>query len=294
MTGQPRSGPSSPVRRALLGTIAFILLGLLLFVLGIAPFVPELVGDASLDELARRPTVALLFTQGIGLTAAFGLSTWIVGNKALQLDLYQLRWKTSMGWSRGLGAGLVLGILPAATAMFLGITIGGAAWVPEGGSPFEYLSRLGFILLLLAPNALAEEIVFRGVPLVVLSDVLGRPAALVLLSIVFGLMHITNPDVSILALGNIALAGILLSLAFFSPGGMWTAFGAHLAWNGSLVALGAPVSGLPFEIPLIDYRMGGPSWLTGGEFGPEGGLVSTVTITAAIVLTAEWVRKRPT
>jgi hypothetical protein len=75
---------------------------------------------------------------------------------------------------------------------------------------------------------------------------------------------------------------------------MWTAFGAHLGWNGTLAALGAPVSGLPFQIPLVDYTMGGPPWLTGGSFGPEGGLLSTVAITAAIVLAAQWVRKDPT
>ena len=56
---------------------------------------------------------------------------------------------------------------------------------------------------------------------------------------------------------------------------MWTAFGAHLGWNATLAALAAPVSGLPFDIPYIDYRMGGPAWLTGGAFGPEGGLLAT-------------------
>ena len=59
---------------------------------------------------------------------------------------------------------------------------------------------------------------------------------------------------------------------------MWTAFGAHLGWNATLAALAAPVSGLPFDIPYIDYRMGGPAWLTGGAFGPEGGLLATVAL----------------
>jgi hypothetical protein len=74
---------------------------------------------------------------------------------------------------------------------------------------------------------------------------------------------------------------------------MWAAFGAHLGWNLTLALLGAPVSGLPFDIPLIDYTMGGPGWLTGGAFGPEGGLLSTLTLTTAIVLAVRWVRKDP-
>ena len=110
----------------------------------------------------------------------------------------------------------------------------------------------------------------------------------------FSLAHLDNPDVSARAIGNVALAGILLSLAFYSPGGMWTAFGAHLGWNATLAALGAPVSGLPFDIPYIDYTMGGPPWLTGGRFGPEGGLLGTIAITAAIFVAARWARKEAT
>jgi uncharacterized protein len=284
--------PPIPVSRAVLGILAFFLLGFFLLVLVVIPFAPIVVGKATLEELARRPTVGLLLLQGVGLLAAFGLATWVVA-RWLHLDRRELRWRAPLKWTRGLAGGLALGVLPAAAAMLLGIIVGEAAWVPDQGSLLEYTSRLGFLLVLLAPAALAEEVIFRGVPLVLLSRVLGRPAAIVVLSVAFALVHAKNPDVTSLALGNIALAGILLSLAFYSLGGMWAAFGAHLGWNGTLAALGAEVSGLPFEIPLIDYKIGGPEWLTGGPFGPEGGLVGTLTITLAIVVAAQWVRREP-
>ena len=63
-----------------------------------------------------------------------------------------------------------------------------------------------------------------------------------------------NPNVTPLGLGNIALAGIFLGLAFYAPGGIWTAWGAHLGWNALLAALDAPVSGLPFDIPFSTTR----------------------------------------
>jgi membrane protease YdiL (CAAX protease family) len=282
------------LRVAILGSIGFTLLGVVLFGLISAPFAPYITSGLTFEEIARRPPVALLLLQGLGLLIAFGLATWLIGMRALRLDLRDLRWNTPLGWRKGIAAGLVLGILPAATAMVLGVITGGAAWMPDTGSLSQYAERIGLILLLLAPAALAEEVVFRGVPLVLLAGILGRPAALVLLSVLFALSHLTNPDITFRALGNITLAGILLSLAFYSPGGMWTAFGAHLGWNMTLASLGAPVSGLPFEIPFVDYAMGGPAWLTGGTFGPEGGLVSTATITAAIVLAVRWVRTNPT
>ncbi len=291
MNDAPARSQPSPLRRAVLGSLAFTLLGFILFGLAAAPFASEVFGQRTAEELARRPTVSLLLLQGLGLLFGFGIATWLVGLRALRLNLRDLRWRVPLSWARGLGVGLVLGILPAAVAMLLGVIVGATAWIPDAGSLPEYLARVGMLLLLLAPAALAEEVIFRGVPLVLFANAIGRPAAIVVLSLLFALMHITNPDVTIQALGNITLAGILLSLAFYSPGGLWAAFGAHAGWNLTLALLGAPVSGLPFDIPLVDYTMGGPGWLTGGAFGPEGGLLSTLTLTTAIILAVKWVRR---
>ena len=214
--------------------------------------------------------------------------------KLLRLDAKDLRWKVNVRRTRGFVTGLLLGGLPAALAMVLGVFAGGAAWVRDGGAATDFPGGVLVTVALLAPAALAEEVMFRGVPLVVLAKFIGRPAALVLLSVLFSLAHLDNPEVSARAIGNVALAGILLSLAFYSPGGMWTAFGAHLGWNGTLASLGAPVSGLPFDIPYIDYTMGGPPWLTGGRFGPEGGLRRYHRHYGGDFVAARWVRKEAT
>jgi hypothetical protein len=50
------------------------------------------------------------------------------------------------------------------------------------------------------------------------------------------------------------------------------------------------VSGLPFEIPAIDFLPGEPPWLTGGGFGPEGGLFGTVALSLGIGVAARWGR----
>ena len=85
------------------------------------------------------------------------------------------------------------------------------------------MTQVGKTVLILLPAALAEEVMFRGVPLIVTARAIGRPRAVLLLSLLFALAHVRNPDVTAAGLANIALAGIFLSLAFFSPGGMWTA-----------------------------------------------------------------------
>jgi hypothetical protein len=49
------------------------------------------------------------------------------------------------------------------------------------------------------------------------------------------------------------------------------------------------VSGLPFDIPLLDYSSGGPTWLTGGTFGPEGGLAATLALTIGILVLTRYI-----
>jgi membrane protease YdiL (CAAX protease family) len=294
LTVPPAAPRRRPVLRAVIAVIGFYLLGGLVVALLLLPFAGELLSGVSPSEMAETPTPAFALAQGLTSLLAFGAATWLVGWVALRLGAGELRWRSRLGWVRGFGAGLVFGILPAAIVMTLGLFTAGAGWVRDGGSLGGWTAQVGKTILLLAPAALSEELMFRGLPMVIVAGVFGRGRTILLLSILFAMAHVTNPGVTISGLGNIALAGILLSLAFYSPGGMWTAFGAHLGWNSTLAALGAPVSGLPFDIPFIDYTMGSPTWLTGGRFGPEGGLLGTLVLAGAVVLAAIWVRKEPT
>ena len=74
-------------------------------------------------------------------------------------------------------------------------------------------------------------------------------------------------------------------------GGIWIATGAHVGWNFALAALAAPVSGLPFDVPWLDYRPGTPSWLSGGPFGPEGGLIATTLLILATLVAARFTER---
>jgi hypothetical protein len=47
--------------------------------------------------------------------------------------------------------------------------------------------------------------------------------------------------------------------------------------------LDLPVSGITsLETPLYEPRVGGPAWVTGGAFGPEGGIVASLAFLAAL------------
>jgi membrane protease YdiL (CAAX protease family) len=238
----------------------------------------------------RAPSFDLALQTLSGLIA-FGFLTWAIGHKALGLTLQDLRWLPVRGAGKGFGLGVLLGAIPAALAIQLAITSGHASLLRDQGDVTAYLGQLGKTALLLAPAALLEEVMFRGVGQVVLARAFGRLPAILILSMTFACAHLLNPNPTLLAMVNIALAGVFLGLAFYAPGGIWTAWGVHLGWNGALAALDAPVSGLPFRIPLIDYVPGEPGWLTGGSFGPEGGLLATLMIALAASLAWRWGRE---
>jgi len=232
-------------------------------------------------DLLQRPGPLQLLIQGVVLLAVGLALTWFIGIKANRLSWADLRYERGPRATRGFGAGLLLGALAAVAAMLLAIAAGTAHWADDTGHAAGYASAVSRTLAILAPAALAEEVLFRGVPLVLLASAFGRAPALLAVAVAFGVGHLNNPNALALGIVNIVLAGIFLGLAFYAPGGIWTAFGAHLGWNGALAALDAPVSGLPFRIPVIDYVPGTPVWLTGGAFGPEGGLAATMAFGAA-------------
>lgn len=235
---------------------------------------------------ATPPIAEAMLLQSATSLAAFGLATWVFGFRAAGLTPVDLRW--SPGGRRGFFLGIAIGIVPAVLAMVVAVPAAGAGWEADGGTPAAWLRTVAVTTVLLLPAAFVEELIFRGVPQVVLGEAFGRGTAILALSATFALAHLLNPGITPLAAGNIALAGVFLGITFYLPGGLWTATGAHLGWNATLAALAAPVSGTPFAMPWLDYRSGGPAWLSGGGFGPEGGLLGT----AALVLAAVGVWRR--
>lgn len=234
---------------------------------------------------------ASILLQGTAFLLAGLLCTWLIGRKATRLTWADLRWVGAGPRSWGAGFGFLAGGVAAAAALLLAVILTATGWSRDVGGAAAYASSVGRTSLVLAPAALAEEIAFRGVPLVLLARSFGRANALLITAVLFGLGHLASPHVSALALGNIALAGLFLGLAFYLPGGIWTAFGAHLGWNLTLAALDAPVSGLPFPIPLLDFHARGPAWLTGGAFGPEGGVAATLALAVGSLYLTRRLRK---
>jgi membrane protease YdiL (CAAX protease family) len=272
--------------RALGWSLLFLLggyfLGLVLLVLA-GQFLPVPAPD-SLYE-ATIETGALLL--------AYGGLTWLIGVRVLKLSAADFGFGPVRRGLRGFGRGALVGVGIAVLAMAVAVPLGHAAWRNDGGTLLQWLATVLVTAVILLPAAFAEELAFRGVPLIAISRGFGRGPALVALAVLFGFAHLDNDHVTALALVNLALAGVLLGVAFFTPGGLWTSTGVHLGWNLTLAGLAAPVSGTPLPMPWLDYSMGGPRWLTGGAFGPEGGVIATLCILIGVLLVSRRKEARP-
>lgn len=274
-------------------SVAFMLLGIAASACLLGTWAVVTYGDVAKGLIGLlKPGSRQILVAGTSQLLGFAFATWVVGFRTLRMDRNRLRWASPRKGVRGFSIGLGLGAAAAAVALIGAVLLANSHWTRDTGGVADYVVSVAKTFLVLAPAALSEEVMFRGVPLVLMASAMGRGTALVLVAgLVFALFHGLNPGITPLGLGNIALAGIFLGVAFYAPGGIWTAFGTHLGWNTTLAALDAPVSGLPFDIPLLDYCPGSPVWLSGGEFGPEGGLMATVAVTIALLIALRWARR---
>lgn len=129
-----------------------------------------------------------------------------------------------------------------------------------------------------------EEIVTRGWLLNVLSTKYNIGVGLLISSTLFGLMHLTNPNVNYIAVINIILVGLFYGLYVIKTNDLWAVCGMHSAWNfaqGNI--FGFKVSGLDVSVgSLIDLNLVGSDFITGGIFGPEAGITATFILLASI------------
>ena len=216
----------------------------------------------------------------LGACAALAFATWLFGVRVGGRSWEHWGWPARATVVRPWLSGIVLGLLMAALAVGLGF-VASRATVRLTGEWSRYLESLGPMVAFLALAALLEELLFRGYPLRRLADALGPAAAVGVFSLGFAAAHLINPNVGPIGVANVALAGVWLSFAFFSPGGMPLAWGLHFGWNAGLgLVFDAPVSGHRLTMPAIEYAPGEHAWIDGGAFGPEGGIVATVVLIA--------------
>jgi membrane protease YdiL (CAAX protease family) len=252
-----------------------------------------LAGNIAYSLIALTPLVDLARQNSFSLADSGELLGLLVGTYASLRIVDRVR---DGAWSRvglgreGLKPKLLLIGLAAGT---LGILVPCGVLIAAGRLGFErqpaeivsWWTAARGALFMLIPAAFVEELAMRGYLLTALIDGVGKPYAVAITSALFAVLHLLNPDPTILSTVMVALAGVFLATIRLSTGSLWAAWIAHLAWNVvQAIVLHSPLSGLPLPTPgyrLVDH---GPEWLTGGPWGPEGGLAAAAGMLVATFL----------
>ena len=107
-------------------------------------------------------------------------------------------------------------------------------------------------------------------------------------SLLFAILHLQNPSINWISLLNIALFGLLACLYVLKTDNIWGISAIHAAWNcfqGSF--FGLSVSGLSTAYAPMRFENGKvPEFMSGGGFGPEGSLFSSLVMSVYILYLA--------
>lgn len=245
--------------------LADIILGL---VAGLRHVYPSLLDALAFTAFLKLPLLLLVFKFLSDLfehkpLAAVGLA-------------FHERWGAELAHGLALGAAMILAV--AGGERLLGVA--SFSWNSASAAS---LARQGLILIVVMLVAAAnEELMFRGYPFQRLMETLGPAGAVAIMAALFGVVHLWNPSHTWVSTLNTALIGVPLAIAYLRTRALWLPLGLHFGWNFFQgFVLGLPVSGLPLGRSLAVARVHGAVWLTGGSYGPEGGLVTTAVVVAA-------------
>ncbi len=138
-----------------------------------------------------------------------------------------------------------------------------------------------------------EELLFRGYILQIFAEGSSRLISALFFAVLFAFAHSKNPNASLFGLINVGFAGIWLALAYYKTNALWLPIGMHISWNffqGFI--FGFPVSGTTSDKEQIAKAVqSGAEWITGGNFGPEGGALATLmlVVSSAFIYFSPWI-----
>ena len=171
--------------------------------------------------------------------------------------------------------GALFGILQISTVFFIIFALK-AIDVYYVGNINILLSIKVFIIFIF--QGLFEEILFRGYLMPMFSKVIGIKFTIILLSFLFTCIHLINPNLDIIGLTNVFLAGVTFSLIYYYTGNLWIVGAMHTLWNFILgFIVGSQISGIVtyhsvfFSIPVENKDL-----ISGGVFGFEASIVTTI------------------
>lgn len=198
---------------------------------------------------------------------------------------------------------IVAVLLPAAVkAVYLLFIPGKYVLSGIGGSQiFEVLST-GIVFTGIAAG-FVEEMVFRGVILNLLKEKWNLKIAVLVPSVIFGIVHIIGMDFSVVSCLLVLVAGTMVGIMFsmiaIESGSVWNSGIVHALWNIVIIGSGLSISEKVEEYSVMTYVLDSKNFaITGGEFGIESSVIALsgyaiVTLAAMAMIITKFKKYNP-
>lgn len=254
-----------------------------LFLTMLGGFIGGVTGLVALGPMTPTATVYVTLVLIVASLLAYLALTLVFEGRRPPIELAPRR-------AGGLLTGLLIG--GGLNALCLGIMALLGAFQVTGTNPaYEW----GIPMLTAGLQAAVfEEVAFRGVMFRLVEEGLGTWGALAISASVFGAVHLTNENGTVIGAVCVALAGVLLGVLYALTRSLWLVMGLHAAWNivqgpvFGVVVSGTSQTGSGFLVS----RTLGPEWLSGGPFGMEASVVTLVVLAASSALVGWLIVKR--
>ncbi len=161
---------------------------------------------------------------------------------------------------------VMLSILLLLIGVLHGFSIDGVGVGGTAALSLAILYFMGFIFV-----GLFEEFSFRGYMQSTLGSGMGFWPAAIILSIIFGAIHLGNTGEAKIGAVMAGCFGLVAAFALRRTGNIWLPIGMHASWDwGETYFYGTPDSGILAQGHFLNSSFHGADWLTGGTVGPEG------------------------
>lgn len=193
---------------------------------------------------------------------------------------YGMPWAAAFG--RMFWQGAVWGLAFECLEMLAIFAFGGFTLGALAMDGFELLKYAVLWAIAFTIVGMFEEFLFRGYAQFTLASGVGFWPAAIVLSALFGAVHLSNPKEGWVGALSVFLFGMFACFTLRRTGSLWFAVGFHAAGDyAETFIFSVPDSGVLATGHLLNSSLHGPRWLAGGFIGPEGSLFCFVLFAIA-------------
>lgn len=227
----------------------------------------------------------IIYSTAITLILAYIFARKILKRNNLSLGLVDNKKVSNYGKGILLGFGLL-------SLIVLILNLSGFAEITPNLSDFNLKLFLIFVLAWLI-QGFEEEFLLRSILMNQLAAGGKIEVAIIANSLIFSIFHLGNTGFSVLALVNVFLMGLVFSLIFYLKDSIYLVGAAHSFWNMTMANIyGITVSGNSSTgVNLFNTKLTGPTIISGGSFGIEGSIVTSLVLLVVLIILIRKIKK---